>query len=518
MDDHVGEGDVAQQLEPRPDHPVLPEADDLARRRVDVAGVVALELGRLLGPAERRVRPERRREPGVEHVGIARELGRAALGARVGRRPGAGDVAVGAVPERLLVAPPELAGDVPVRDLLERADRELVLRLRVVADAPLAQRLERRLARLLHRDPPLQRDERLDPRVAALAGADRVPVVLPLLEPVVLLQPREDRLVGLLLRLPGEVTRVLVHPAVEADHRQRRQVVVAADLEVHRVVAGRDLERAGAELGLDPLVGDHGHDALDVRDDDLLADRIPVALVVGMHGDGDVGEHRGRTDGGDRDVPGAVGERVARVGQRVVLVLVRDLEVGDRRLVERAPVDDPVGAVDPAAIPEVDEEAHHGLDVGVVHREPLALVVERGAEPAELAHDRLPGGVEVLPDALDERLAAELLARRPLLDELLLDHVLGRDARVVVARAARACRSPASGASGSAGPGSIRSARGPCAARRSRSAAARRSRTSRRGACRRRRGRGPRPPTCAASALRRLPACTAAPSPHCRSR
>ena len=145
VDDHVVERHLAEQLEPRPDHPVLPEADDLARRRVDVARVVATQLRRLLGPTERRVRPERGREPRVEHVGIALELARAALGARVRRRPGAGDVPVRAVPERQLVAPPELARDVPVRDLLERAERERVLRLRVVADAALAQRRDRRL-------------------------------------------------------------------------------------------------------------------------------------------------------------------------------------------------------------------------------------------------------------------------------------------------------------------------------------------------------------------------------------
>ena len=212
------------------------------------------------------------------------------------------------------------------------------------------------------------------------------------------------------------------------------ELVVAADLEVGRVVAGRDLERAGAELGLDARVRDHRHGPLDVRDEHLLADRVAVALVVGMHGDGDVGEDRRRPHGRDRDVAGAVGERVARVGERVVHVDVLDLEVGDRRLVERAPVDDPLGAVDPAPVPEVDEEAHHRLDVGVVHREALAAVVERGAEAAELAHDRAAGLLEVAPDALDERLAAELLARRPLLRELLLDDVLRRDARVVVAR------------------------------------------------------------------------------------
>ena len=45
-----------------------------------------------------------------------------------------------------------------------------------------------------------------------------------------------------------------------------------------------------------------------------------------------------------------------------------------------------------------------------------------------------PVALEPAPSPLDERLATDLLARRALGDELLLDHVLGRDPRVVVAR------------------------------------------------------------------------------------
>ena len=101
---------------------------------------------------------------------------------------------------------------------------------------------------------------------------------------------------------------------------------------------------------------------------------------------------------------------------------------------EGAPVDEPVRAIEPPALPEVDEEAHHRLDVVLVHREALAAVVHRCPEAAELAHDRAAGLVEVRPDALDERLPAELLARRSLRRELLLDHVLGRDPGMVVAR------------------------------------------------------------------------------------
>ncbi len=206
-----------------------------------------------------------------------------------------------------------------------------------------------------------------------------------------------------------------------------------ADLEVGRVVPRRDLERARRELGVDELVRDHGHAALDVRNDDLLAHGVAVALVVGVHGHGHVGQDRRRPHRGDRDRPGSVRERVPRVGQPVVHRLVDDLEVGDGGLVEGAPVDDAVRAIDPAAPPEVHEEAHDGLDVGVVHGEALALVVERGTEAAVLAHDRAARLLEVAPHPLDEGLPSDLLAGRALADELLLDHVLRRDPGVVVA-------------------------------------------------------------------------------------
>src|SRR5581483_2846488 len=177
------------------DHPVLPEADDLACGDADVAGVVALELGRLLRPAERRERPERRREPRVEHVRVALELARSALRARGRRRPGAGEVPVGARPDRDLVAPPELARDAPVGRRLERLDREPVLARRVEANAVGAERLDRRQPQLIHAAPPLRRHERLDAGVTAGTGADGVAIVLALLELVVLLQPGEDTLV-----------------------------------------------------------------------------------------------------------------------------------------------------------------------------------------------------------------------------------------------------------------------------------------------------------------------------------
>jgi hypothetical protein len=111
---------------------------------------------------------------------------------------------------------------------------------------------------------------------------------------------------------------------------------------------------------------------------------------------------------------------------------VHELEVGERGLVEGAPVDDPVVAVDPALPVKVDEETHHRARVLVVHGEAFAPVVERGADAPELGHDRAPVEAQPLPDALFEGLAADFPAGCSLADEVLLDRVLRRDPCVVV--------------------------------------------------------------------------------------
>ncbi len=269
-----------------------------------------------------------------------------------------------------------------------------------------------------------------------LTRSDRVAVRLTFLDEATLRGPREDALAGFLLRQPGKVTGGLTHASVPADCHRLGQPVIAPDVEVERIVAGGHLERARAELAVDALVGDHGNALLGVRDDHLATDRSAVPRVVRMDRDSNVGEDRRRTHRRYRDPVRAVavGEGVADRDQRVVHLLVDDLEVGDRRLVERAPVHDAVRPVDPAALPEPDEERHHRPDVVVVHRETLARVVERAAEPPELAHDRASCLLEPLPRALDERLASDVVAREAFARECLLDDVLRRDARVVVAR------------------------------------------------------------------------------------
>src|SRR5207237_392178 len=104
--------------------------------------VVALHLRRIVRPAKRRERPQRRGEPGVENIFITCDEARALVAveghcaALLGRddllldivRNGVADglllglsdehLAVGTVPGRDLMAPPQLARDAPGLDVL----------------------------------------------------------------------------------------------------------------------------------------------------------------------------------------------------------------------------------------------------------------------------------------------------------------------------------------------------------------------------------------------------------------
>ena len=207
------------------------------------------------------------------------------------------------------------------------------------------------------------------------------------------------------------ISRSSTSRSLIADRRHLLEPVAAADLEVVGVVARGDLQRAGAEVGLHVVVGDDRQAAADQRQDRRLPDEVRVALVGRVHRDRRVGQHRLRAHSGDHDLARAVLERVGDVEERVGLLAVLHLEVRDRRLRARIPVDEVVVAVDEALAVQRDEDLEHRARVTLVEREALVVVVERRAEALELLDDLPAVALPPRPHALDERLASERLAQ-----------------------------------------------------------------------------------------------------------
>ena len=107
------EGNLVHEVQAHHHHPGDPEEDDVETRDQNVGRVMALKLGRLVGPAQRGEGPQRGREPRVEHVFVPCQLDGLAV-MSLGGRPSLlfraldEDLAIGAIPRRDLVSPPQL--------------------------------------------------------------------------------------------------------------------------------------------------------------------------------------------------------------------------------------------------------------------------------------------------------------------------------------------------------------------------------------------------------------------------
>ena len=128
-----------------------------------------------------------------------------------------------------------------------------------------------------------------------------------------------------------------------------------------------------------------GNRAAGERQRDRLADERRVALVVRIHGDRDVAQHRLRAASWRRRRrPAAVGQRIADLPDLALLLLVLDFEVGHRRAERRVPVDEALAAIDEAVVVQADERLEHRGGQALVHREALARPVAGRAEAPHL--------------------------------------------------------------------------------------------------------------------------------------
>ena len=247
------------------DHSRDPEEDDIIARDHDARGVPVVEIVGLFRPAHRGERPERRAEPGIEHVLIAGDvLAVAALA--LGRiLAGDGDMAaVGTVPRGYLMPPPELTGDAPVMDVLHPVEVGLREALGHKLDAPVLDDVYRFLGKRSHLDEPLRARERLNDRAAAVAAADIVAVRLDLDKVALLLEVGNDGL-SRLVAIHAVVLAAVYDLRVLVYALYLLEVMAQADLIVVRVMAGRHLDGAGAEAELDIVVRDDGQLAPDQR-------------------------------------------------------------------------------------------------------------------------------------------------------------------------------------------------------------------------------------------------------------
>ncbi len=342
------------------------------------------------------------------------------------------------------MAPPKLARDAPVVDVIHPVEIDLFVILRRESDGlcTAGVRLNRGdslVGKRLNLDKPLRGEARLDNGFAAVAVADVVDVVLDSGQETLCFEVGDDLFASRKAIEAGVWSAVLIDMGAVIHDVDGRKMVALADGEVIGVVRRRDLDGAGAEIAADPRVENDGNLAVHERQAQLFAVEMQIPLVLWMDGDGGIAEHGFRARGRDGEKFAAVlavvsENRIPNLPEVPLLLGVNDFEIADGGLAAGAPVDDVRAAVDKPLLVETNEGFPDCDRQVLVHREVFALPVDGDAEALHLLED---GAAVVLfprPDTLHEGFATEGLPSGALFSELPLDHHLGSDAGVVGAR------------------------------------------------------------------------------------
>ena len=308
------------------------------------------------------------------------------------------------------MAPPELATDAPVLDVLHPVAVGILELRRVQTDLVVHHRIEGGLSEAIHLEEPLHRELRLDGHEGTLGVTDLIRVVLDLLHQTSCDEVSLDLLTHVEAVHASVGATMLVERAVVVEDIDGLELVLLTEHIVIDVVRRRDLQTARTELDVDVLVLDDGDCTADDRHDELLATEEVIALVIGVDTYGGVPHDGLGTGRSDDDILICLAlDEVAQIIELTLLLLIDDLLVAEGSLCLGVPVHDTHAAVDEPLAVEVDEDVDDALATLIVHGEGGTLPVAGSTEALELLEDDAPVLARPVPSVLEEGFARQVV-------------------------------------------------------------------------------------------------------------
>ena len=333
------------------------------------------------------------------------------------------------------MAPPELAADAPVLDVLHPVAVGILELRRVQTDLVVHHRIEGGLSEAIHLEEPLHRELRLNGYEGTLGVTYLIGVVLDLLHQTSSDEVSLDLLTHVEAVHASVGTAMLIECAVVVEDIDGLELVLLTEHIVIDVVRRRDLQTARTELDVDVLVLDDGDRTADDGHDELLATEEVIALVIGVDTYGGVPHDGLGTGRSDDDILVCLAlDEVAQVIELTLLLLIDDLLVAEGSLCLGVPVHDTHAAVDEPLAVEVDEDVDDALATLIVHGEGGTLPVAGSTEALELLEDDAPVLARPVPSVLEEGFARQVVLLDALSSQTADDLRFGSDRGVVGTR------------------------------------------------------------------------------------
>ncbi len=180
-----------------------------------------------------------------------------------------------------------------------------------------------------------------------------------------------------------------------------------AHFEVVGIVGGSHFHRARSERGVHVIVGEYGKASPDDWKDSVPSDQASVPLVVGIHRDPRIAQHRLGPGCRHLDILLRVFQGIADIPEKRVDFLVLYFDIGYYRVASGAEVHHVVSFVDEPLLVKAHKHLGYGLRATFVHGEPLPGPITRRAQGFHLVRYDVAVLVLPLPGSSQELLSPQ---------------------------------------------------------------------------------------------------------------
>ena len=209
--------------------------------------------------------------------------------------------------------------------------------------------------------------------------------------------------------------------ALVIQHADDLQIVTQTDFKVVRIMRRCHLDATGTEVHFSVIIGNDGNFFIHKRQNHILADDIPVALIVRIDANAAVTEHRLRTGRSDDNLSRSVCQGITDMPQMTGLIHILNLRVGQCRYAMRTPVDNTASFINQPLFIQVDKHFTNRRRAALVHRKTGALPVTGSAELLLLLDNAVAVLALPVPDLFQKFFAAKIITRNAVLTQNLFN-------------------------------------------------------------------------------------------------
>ncbi len=292
------------------------------------------------------------------------------------------------VPGRYPLPPPELAGDIPIPDVLHPVPVGIFEFFRNQAHFPGFQdRPEGRLGELFHFQEPLIGEAGFNNGPRPFGGPYFIGICFPVDQQALFLEFPDHRLPGFEPVHALKLQAVGIERSIRVKDIDDFQVVLEAKGIIVFVVGRGNLQTTRPEINSHVVVRDNTYFPVTDRDANGFSMQVQIAVVLRVHADRRIAQQRFRT--GCRDNHAFIGpdHRIGNVVEESLAFLVVHLFIGQGGLCFRVPVHHPVSPVNQPLAVQVHEYPDHGLLHFRVHGKTGTVPVAGTSEFLELLQD-----------------------------------------------------------------------------------------------------------------------------------